>query len=423
MASEPFESDRQISALEKFATNNPDLEEMGRQAKEFDALSFLGLSGLEKTHSDILAWLLNPRENHGAGDCFLKHFLAETGVLTPEEIRSYDWSGTTVRREWANEVEAGPGSLDILVLNQQANFVCAIENKTFSGEHDDQLTRYRKALKARYPGFHKKHLFLSPNGTLPASAEDQASWKPVDYGKVLNSVEATLKEGGAEETTAVAAFLHQYTTTLRRNIVPDTSVQQAATRIYLKHREAIDLIFKYQEAYIEDLEQFCREAIRQAGWVPNGPQDDTDPKKLVGFFPNDWKRFDSFRAGRGWNRVSNTALRFHFDLRGTGRVNLILTIPPGDRDDSTRRALFDMAQQHDDVFNPRGDSLGGRYTTSWIRLHASEPILSEEELVNWNREVASQKILAWVVKFAAEEFPAMNDAIRNCFERVDENRK
>ena len=106
------------------------------------------------------------------------------------------------------------------------------------------------------------------------------------------------------------------------------------------------------------------------------------------------------------NGVSNTALRFHFDLRGTGRVNLILTIPPGDRDDSTRRALFDMAQQHDDVFNPRGDSLGGRYTTSWIRLHASEPILSEEELVNWNREVASQKILAWVVKFAAGGVPS-----------------
>ena len=41
MASEPFKSDRQISALEKFATNNPDLEEMGRQAKEFDAFSVL----------------------------------------------------------------------------------------------------------------------------------------------------------------------------------------------------------------------------------------------------------------------------------------------------------------------------------------------------------------------------------------------
>ena len=259
---------------------------MGRQAKEFDALSFLGLSGLEKTHSDILAWLLNPRENHGAGDCFLKHFLAETGVLTPEEIRSYDWSGTTVRREWANEVEAGPGSLDILVLNQQANFVCAIENKTFSGEHDDQLTRYRKALKARYPGFHKKHLFLSPNSTLPASAEDQASWKTRRLWEGPQFRRSyPQKKAGLRRPPPWPRSCTNTPTTLRRNIVPDTSVQQAATRIYLKHREAIDLIFKYQEAYIEDLEQFCREAIRQAGWVPNGPQDDTDPKKLVGFFP------------------------------------------------------------------------------------------------------------------------------------------
>ena len=99
MASEPFKSDRQISALEKFATNNPDLEEMGRQAKEFDAFSVLEISHLEKTHSDILAWLLNPRENHGAGDYFLKDFLAETIGGERQDIWSYDWSGTTVRKE------------------------------------------------------------------------------------------------------------------------------------------------------------------------------------------------------------------------------------------------------------------------------------------------------------------------------------
>ena len=77
MTSEPFESAGQISVLEKFATNNPNLEELGRLAREFDAFSFLGLSRVEKTHSDILAWLLNPREKHGAGDYFLRDFLGE----------------------------------------------------------------------------------------------------------------------------------------------------------------------------------------------------------------------------------------------------------------------------------------------------------------------------------------------------------
>ena len=151
MASEPSESARQISALEKFATNNQNLEEMGRLAKEFDAFSFLGVSGVEKTHSDILEWLLDPQGNHGAGDYFLKEFLTESGGAKRQDIRSYDWSGTTVRREWRNEVDGEVGFLDILVLNQEENFVCAIENKIFSTEHNAQLTRYRKAVEAQYP--------------------------------------------------------------------------------------------------------------------------------------------------------------------------------------------------------------------------------------------------------------------------------
>ena len=99
MASEPTGTARQISVLNEFVTGNAALEELKRLSEKFDALKFLGLSQDENTHSKILSWLLNPGANHGAGDCFLKDFLAGTGSLTHEEIRSCDWSGTTVRRE------------------------------------------------------------------------------------------------------------------------------------------------------------------------------------------------------------------------------------------------------------------------------------------------------------------------------------
>ena len=145
----------------------------------------------------------------------------------------------------------------------------------------------------------------------------------------------------------------------------------------------------------------------------------------MGFFHNDWKRSNSFRAGKGWNRESDAALRFHFDLRDTASVNLILTIPEGDREDVTRRELFDMAKRHPDLFDHKGSRYGGEYTGSWIRLHVSEPVLSKEYFVNWDREAARQKILHWVEDFAAHphKFPAMNNAIVACFQRVDENRR
>ena len=206
--------------------------------------------------------------------------------------------------------------------------------------------------------------------------------------------------------------------------MPDTTIASMATRLYLQHREAIDLIIKHREAYIEDLMQFCREAVmQQEDWIVDGFHDGKTPDKLVGFFHSDWNRFDSFRAGRGWNRESDAALRFHFDLRDIGRVNLILTIPrQGESDDATRLELFNMGQQHPDVFDHQGSGLGGKYAATTIRLHVSEPILSEEDFANWDREGARQKTLNWFAKFAADEFPAMNEAIVACFRKVDENR-
>ena len=419
MPSEPVESARQISALEKFATNNPDLEELGRLAKRFDAFGFLGLSGSEDIHSKVLAWLLNPKETHEAGDYFLKRFLSETGVATTQEVESDAWLSTTVRREWPNVVDGERGFLDILVLNQGEKFVCAIENKIFSTEHSEQLSRYRKALATRYPRFRRHHLFLSPLESRPRRSEDQASWISVGYGKVLDAIEATLREGVDPKNHAVVAFLCQYTTTLRRNIVPCMTVQSLATRIYLHHREAIDLIIKHREEYIKYLELFCTEAIQQQdGWVPVRPR-----QKMVGFFHNDWTLFNLFQTGDGWKPVSDAVLLFHFDLRELSRVNLILTVSKGNIEDVARHELFCMAQRRPDVFDHKGHSYGGKYTDSYIRLFVSDPILSEEDFMNWNRAAARQKILDWAAGFAADEFQTMNNAIVACFESVDETCK
>ena len=101
---------RQIAALERFATD-PDLTRLlelaEEQRAEFDAIDFLGLSDDEEFHSNFLAWLLNPRQNHGLCDYFLRGFLLLTGAYA--EVGADDWLGTSVYREWRNEVDGQPG--------------------------------------------------------------------------------------------------------------------------------------------------------------------------------------------------------------------------------------------------------------------------------------------------------------------------
>ena len=330
----------QLSALEALASDQSAFEVLETAMAEFDAFAFLGLSSSEEVHSNILAWLLNPKGNHSLGDFFLKAFLLETGAASQEKVRCADWSTNTVQREWHNVVDGQTGYVDVLVVNHVDSFVCAIENKIFSGEHGSQLSHYRRALEERYNTFRKSYLFLSPSGQAPQQPAERGFWKPVNYGQVLRLVERASEESAGLKNEPVAAFLRQYATCLRRTVVPSTELSSAATRIYLRHRHAIDLIIRYKDSYVADLKMIFGEAIAHQG--------DWDfvisPEKLLGFVPSDWQGFEVFQSGGAPKRRPEEVLLFDFDFREPGKVTLILTIRPGDLDDSLRKSLFQMAQ-------------------------------------------------------------------------------
>jgi len=194
------EQEKQEKGLNKL-TADESLERIRKlaaeQRNEFDALDFVGelrfgsgraLWGSEEFHSDVLAWLLAPRRNHGLGDRFLTRFLLQAGM--PPVDHSWDWGATEVTREWAHVMDGQQGYLDILIVNHAQQILCAIENKVFSDEHSNQLTRYRKALEASsYSTFTKYLVFLTPRGTFPAREEEKRSWKPLTYAMVFDIVQ------------------------------------------------------------------------------------------------------------------------------------------------------------------------------------------------------------------------------------------
>ena len=74
--------DRQ--ALEQLVMDQ-DLEELENLLDEFNIFEVLGAVRVELRHSEFLAYLMNPQQNHGLGDDFVKKFLQK--VVCTNRIR------------------------------------------------------------------------------------------------------------------------------------------------------------------------------------------------------------------------------------------------------------------------------------------------------------------------------------------------
>ena len=139
--SKPDSEDARLQkSLEALVLRNPDFDRLEFLLKKFNIFAVLKLEKQEIRHSNFLAWLLAPDQNHGLGDKFLKRFLqaaladsADTRV-SQMDIHLWPLNDTEVLREWRN--------IDILLKSPRAKLVVLIENKIDSSEHSNQLQRW-----------------------------------------------------------------------------------------------------------------------------------------------------------------------------------------------------------------------------------------------------------------------------------------
>ena len=416
-----------VADLTRFAEANQDLARLEQlleeRRSEFDALTFLGIYASEEVHSRILAWLLDPKESHGAGDHFLRGFLRGTATTAPADGEyvgdlvdesAFNWSATKVQREWRNVVEKREGRLDILLINQAEGFLCGIENKIFSDEHSKQLTRYRKALAVAYPDFHRRHVFLSPAGTLPLNEEERQYWAPVSYATVLHLVEQIITQAEEPLRDDVSSFLRQYSATLRRRVVPDTTsnARALARKIYTENREAIDFINANRPEYKEEGKAIVKAEIdRNDRWVL-----DWEERNLVFFRSKEWDQFEVLRTGTGWGNPGSV-ITFGFDFR-PDHPHLICTLGPG-TDESVRQKIHEDISRHGGLFSHAGRDLGSSYT----RLDVKGPMTEEADYDDWDDPAVRAKILYWIADFAENRFPEMNAVIVESLRECESQRK
>ena len=315
-------------------------------------------------------------------------------------------------REWLNQVDGEWGYLDILIVNRAEQALCAIENKVFSSEHSEQLTRYRKALESAYPSFARSYVFLTPGSTLPFREEERAYWTSLGYAVVFEIVQQMVESKNGPTEEGVDAFLRQYAVTLRRNIMPDTSILQMARKIYLEHREAMDLIIANRPNYIAESKAILKEAIKeQEDWIL-----DREDREFVRFRSADWDQYEATQTGIGWMPSSNALLLFELWLYNN-KPYLNLALSTGNEvNGRLREKLFKTIRQYPKLFKPSTNSL----TDNWAILHKSDYILNDSDRgVGWDDGTTFAKMKAWVADFAEREFPAMNEVIVNCLREYE----
>lgn len=242
-------------ALRDFLLDIECLDELLPWTQRVNLFDILKISRSEIRHSNVLCWLLDPHENHGIGDAFLRGIIQRlvendsSGRYDIFQVLLQDLYSFSVYREWKN--------IDILLVSTDEKCVLAIENKVGAHEHSNQLNRYRNTLETDYPGYNHILVFLTPDGEEPS---DVCNWDILSYIDVVDILERILSR--SELPSAVKLMIDNYIDTVRRSIMNDQQLVDVCNRIYNKHKRALDLIFEHRIDGKAQLVNSIRRALR-----------------------------------------------------------------------------------------------------------------------------------------------------------------
>ncbi len=177
--------------------------------EKFNIFSILRVETDEvKTHSRLLAELLNPNGAHGFNSLFLDLFIKTLNIDTKLNVHN---SEVFVEKYVGKVTEFSGGNIDILIQEKGSNEnVIMIENKIYAGEQPEQLLRYHNAYK------NGKLLFL----TLSGYESSQETSKNIPYEcisykeDIIKWLEACRKE--AVNTPILRETLTQYINLIKK---------------------------------------------------------------------------------------------------------------------------------------------------------------------------------------------------------------
>lgn len=225
-------SPRVLELLRFTETHRRHTEALARATGEhFNIFNVLSVGHLEvKTHSPILAELLNPMGSHGQGAAFLRLFLSHFKI---NDFSAESKRVTTMREYYIGAVTNDSGGrIDIVVKDGEGSTIF-IENKIYANDQDNQMERYWKFDK-------KAHLFyLTLDGRDPCNLSEVQrkgfKCECVSYGQhILAWLKDCLKESacvpGVRETISQYIHLIQELTNQSTTTIMNSELIKEVTR-------------------------------------------------------------------------------------------------------------------------------------------------------------------------------------------------
>lgn len=243
--------------------NDPNLEKLDSISNKFNPFNVLGIEKMEIRHSNFLAWLLAPKENHNLGDYFLKKFLTKVIAENSDNLNSeidnttylIDFSDAVVYRE--------KDHIDILIVSERNKLVVIIENKIKAKESRYQLENYLSFINEQYVTYNRIPIYLTLYGDEPENCPEyiSVSYESIIYPLIKDCLD--LKKDALPKE--IALFINYYLKTLKKLLGMDKEIEKMCIEIYNAHKNAIERIFETVEQYKDSLQPVFEDFINNNG--------------------------------------------------------------------------------------------------------------------------------------------------------------
>lgn len=386
--------------LENFIVDNQQLEELERKISNFNIFEAIGAVRYELRHSDFLAFIMDPANNHGLADTVTKKILKDvvyngdhSSGISAVDIDIINADKLEVRREWRN--------IDILLIDWEQENVIAFENKIDASEGEGQLERYSKELANSFQEFNSLKVYLTPDGGLPNPSADD--WIPYSYEHIEAILRKVVKLKESVISEEVLSLLKHYNEILRRHILEDSDIKELCRKIYNEHSDALELIYEHIPDQRLEISNYIQEKVEQDADLLFYDQS----KSKVRFSIKEWDQYKSQNKGTNPDKV----LLFWFKNRTNGLFFNLIIGPSNEQ--TVRKELYNTAKNQDFLNYASG------FSDTWKQIH-KVTVLTEKQLNDLEFEDIRNRIDSFFSQELVEELNKIRPVFEKTFSRLDE---